>query len=120
MTSRNLAALGLMLLAACGGSSEPDADLPGDGVGVPNGSLEGRRPFPAYNPWNTPIDQAPVDPNSDAIISSIGRDIGLHPDFGANWNGGPFGIPYVVVNGAVVVDDSRLKVRGTGRVLTRT
>jgi N-acyl-D-aspartate/D-glutamate deacylase len=32
----------------------------------------------------------------------------------------PTGIPYVVVNGAVVVDDSRLKVRGTGRVLTRT
>ena len=23
----------------------------------------------------------------------------MHPDFGANWNGGPFGIPYVVVPG---------------------
>ena len=31
----------------------------------------------------------------------------------------PTGIPYVVVNGAVAVDDSRLALRGTGRVLTR-
>ena len=22
----------------------------------------------------------------------------MHPDFGANWNGGPFGIPYIVVS----------------------
>jgi hypothetical protein len=32
-------------------------------------------------------------------VSSIGRDVRLHPDFGANYNGGPFGIPYVVVAG---------------------
>jgi N-acyl-D-amino-acid deacylase len=30
----------------------------------------------------------------------------------------PTGIPYVVVNGTVAVDDSRLTARGTGRVLT--
>ena len=62
-----------------------------------NASLHGKRPFPASSPWNTPINGAPVDPNSDALINSIGRDKPLHPDFGANWNGGPFGIPYIVV-----------------------
>jgi hypothetical protein len=92
----------LLLLAACGGSNEPsNVTLPGSGVGIPNGSLEGRRPFPADNPWNTPVDTLPVDPNSDALISSIGRNTGLHPDFGANWNGGPFGIPYVIVEGGI-------------------
>lgn len=32
----------------------------------------------------------------------------------------PTGIPYVVINGAVAVDDSRLQRRGTGRVLSRS
>jgi hypothetical protein len=71
----------------------------GPGLG-PNASLEGRRPFPDDNPWNTPIDQDPVDPNSDALIASIGLATGLHPDFGADYNGGPFGIPYIVVGGS--------------------
>jgi hypothetical protein len=65
-----------------------------------NASLNGRSVFPSDNPWNTPVDSDPVDPNSDALISSIGLTTGLHPDFGANWNGGPFGIPYVVVSGS--------------------
>jgi hypothetical protein len=55
--------------------------------------------FPADNPWNTPVDTAAVDPNSAAIISNIGATTAFHPDFGANYNGGPFGIPYVVVSG---------------------
>ena len=55
--------------------------------------------FPADNPWNAPIDTAAVDPNSAAILSNIGLTTALHPDFGANFNGGPFGIPYVVVSG---------------------
>lgn len=65
----------------------------------PNASLHGKRVFPATDPWNTPVDTAPVDPNSANLIASIGTATGLHPDFGANWNGGPFGIPYVVVSG---------------------
>ena len=71
----------------------------GPGLG-PNASLQGRRPFPADNPWNTPVDQDPVDPNSDTLIASVGLTRGLHPDFGANYNGGPFGIPYIVVTGS--------------------
>src|SRR3989475_10971182 len=31
----------------------------------------------------------------------------------------PTGIPYVVINGTLVVDDSRMHARGTGRILTR-
>lgn len=62
-------------------------------------SLDGRRPFPDDNPWNTPVDQSPVDSNSDALIASIGLGSTLHPDFGASYLGGPFGIPYIVVSG---------------------
>ena len=75
------------------GSTAGEPDL---GIGA---NMNGYRPFPDDNPWNTPIDQEPVDPNSDNIIASIGLNKNLHPDFGANWNGGPFGIPYVVVDG---------------------
>jgi hypothetical protein len=75
--------------------SQPPATGPGLGPGA---SLNGRRPFPDDNPWNTPVDQTPVDPNSDALIASIGVGAALHPDFGAAYNGGPFGIPYVVID----------------------
>jgi len=72
----------------------PPTRLPDLGV---NADMHGRRPFPSDNPWNTPIDTALVDPNSANLIASIGLTKGLHPDFGAFWDGGPFGIPYVVV-----------------------
>lgn len=92
-----------LALFACAPSQDPaDPSSPnnptfGPGLG-PNASLAGRRPFPANNPWNTPIDQAPVDPRSDELIASIGAMVALHPDFGADYNGGPFGIPYAVVD----------------------
>jgi hypothetical protein len=44
------------------------------------------------------VDQAPVDPNSATLIASIGVGTALHPDFGADYDGGPFGIPYVVID----------------------
>jgi hypothetical protein len=47
--------------------------------------------FPADNVWNVPIDKLPLDPPSKAYIASIGADVGLHPDFGADpGNGIPF------------------------------
>ncbi len=59
--------------------------------------------FPPDNIWNVPIDDLPVHPNSAAMIDTIGRDRNFHPDFGSGiWppeNGGPIGIPYVVVTG---------------------
>jgi hypothetical protein len=102
--------LSLLLVAGCGGGSGG-----GDGTGGPGGggppiegfpdlgagaSLNGARPFPDDNPWNQRVDGAEVDPDSDAIVAGIGADTPLHPDFGANWDGGPFGIPYVVVSGS--------------------
>lgn len=78
-------------------------DNAGGVTGVPdlgvNASLHGAQVFSPDNPWNTPVDTLPADPNSDNLIDSIGRNVRLHPDFGANWNGGPFGIPYIVVAG---------------------
>lgn len=66
------------------------------GIGA---SLGGKRVFPPDNPWNQDVSQAPVDPNSDALIASIGLEKPLHPDFGTVYNGTPSGIPYIVVSG---------------------
>lgn len=61
-------------------------------------TLGGCQIFPDDNIWNTPIDLLPVDPNSDAYITTIGPTLHPHADFGSGlWNGAPIGIPYVVV-----------------------
>ncbi|MDQ6611165.1 MAG: Ig-like domain-containing protein [Gemmatimonadota bacterium] len=73
---------------------------PAVGANGLNAALNARTLFPASNAWNQPVDTAPVDPNSNAIISNIGLTKSFHPDFGASYNGGPFGIPYIVVSGA--------------------
>ena len=57
-------------------------------------ALGGCRMFPADNPWNQDISNAPVHPRSAQYIASIGADINLHADFGSNPD---YGIPYVVV-----------------------
>ncbi|HNQ35258.1 MAG TPA: hypothetical protein PKN80_04255 [bacterium] len=64
-----------------------------------NASLKGYRPFPVDNPWNQDVSGLPADPNSAALIASIGLNKGLHPDFGTVWNNAPIGIPYVIVPG---------------------
>jgi hypothetical protein len=57
--------------------------------------------LPADNIWNTPVTDLPLEPNSDAYITTIGATGGLHPDFGSGtWAGGPIGIPYTVVDGS--------------------
>ncbi len=56
--------------------------------------------FPADNPWNQDISGLPVHPDSDAFIDSIGRDTGMHADFGTEWEGAPIGIPFEVVSGS--------------------
>src|SRR5947207_2156873 len=62
---------GLVLAAGAPPPPKPDLGIDAD--------LHGRRPFPPDNPWNQPIDKEPVDPNSDTLISSIGRNKPLHP-----------------------------------------
>jgi hypothetical protein len=66
----------------------------------PGASLNGKRLFPADNPWNQDVSGEPVDPNSANLIAGMGLNAPLHPDFGTVWNGAPNGIPYVVVSGA--------------------
>lgn len=75
-------------------SARTSASTPALGV---NASLHGRRPFPHGNPWNTPIDDLPVDENTTDYLESIGLDKHLHPDFGYSKSGLTPGIPYVVV-----------------------
>ena len=67
-------------------------------------ALLGNQVFPADNPWNQEITNAPVAANSTAVMNSIISTFGngrLHPDFGEDsYNTDPlFGIPYNVVHG---------------------
>ncbi|HEX8492261.1 MAG TPA: hypothetical protein VF658_05430 [Pyrinomonadaceae bacterium] len=82
------------------GGGPPDdvviTPVPDLGAGA---SLHGKRVFPVDNPWNEDISALSVDPNSNNLISSMGLNTGLHPDFGTVWAGAPNGIPYVVVSG---------------------
>ncbi len=70
-------------------------------LALPLATATGCRIFPSSNPWNQRADGLPVHSNSRALITSIGRDDGLHPDFGSGqWQGGPIGIPFVTVPGS--------------------
>jgi hypothetical protein len=54
--------------------------------------------FPANNHWHASVTRAPVLANSASLITTVGATRGLKADFGAGlWEGGPIGIPYVVV-----------------------
>jgi hypothetical protein len=65
--------------------------------GPGGGSLNGFLPFTADNPWNTNIANAPVDPNSAAIIGAYSATTPLHANFG----NGIGGIPYIVVDSTI-------------------
>jgi hypothetical protein len=67
-------------------------------------TLLGNGLFPADNPWNQPITNAPVAANSGAILNNIIANYGdgkLHPDFGQDYHTATdlYGIPYNVVHG---------------------
>jgi hypothetical protein len=56
--------------------------------------------LPANNIWNTPVDTLPLLSNSAAMVNTIGANTGFHHDFGSGtWDGGPIGIPFVLVQG---------------------
>ncbi len=84
-----------VMLDSCAGSTAPSTD-PGTNDNTA-ASFEGRRIFPADNPWNRDISADPVDPNSSALISTCGSSAALHPDFGTTYLGAPIGFPYVLV-----------------------
>ncbi len=89
----------LACVVGCSSAGEPSSSSSSQTPPETNGgaSLDGRRPFPADNPWNADISAASVDPRSSTLIASCGLR-NLHPDFGTTWNGAPNGIPYIVVH----------------------
>src|SRR6185436_14958690 len=102
-------AVGLVTLVAvaCGGVKSDTAPTPVSGGNPSTGGSSssgvqltddfgGRSLFPSDNWWNQDISSAPVDPQSDAYITFIGRTRTSHPDFGPP----PLGIPYVGVGGS--------------------
>src|ERR671930_300731 len=90
--ARLLAATALAAIAAFAPTATP-AGAAGASLGASGCQL-----FPADNVWHAPVSRLPVHPRSAAWITSIGRGAGLHADFGSGtWDGGPIGIPYVVV-----------------------
>ncbi|HZZ26582.1 MAG TPA: IPT/TIG domain-containing protein [Pirellulales bacterium] len=66
-------------------------------------TLLGQQLFPADNPWNQNISNAPVAANSAAIIAHIGASTRVHPDWGAddpaNGSDPLYGIPVNIVHG---------------------
>jgi hypothetical protein len=66
-------------------------------------TLFGQQLFPADNPWNQNIGNAPVAANSAAVIANIGASVHIHPDWGADNpadGASPlYGIPFNVVHG---------------------
>src|SRR5437899_9783112 len=73
-------------------------------------TLLGNQVFPADNPWNQKITNAPVAANSATLVASIGLTSAMHADFGAGtYQGSDIGIPFNVVAGTqakinVVID----------------
>jgi hypothetical protein len=91
-----LLVLGIM---ACSGGNGGPLDPPDDGSPPDNEPIPARTVFPLDNAWNRDVSSDPVDPNSGNLIASCGATRSLHPDFGTEYEGVPWGIPYVTVRG---------------------
>lgn len=86
------------LLFSCGDGSSTSASQNGSYGGVISTELYTGTIFPKDNPWNQDISNAPLDPDSDIYINSLGRNGNMHAAFGTWWDGAPNGQPYVVVS----------------------
>jgi hypothetical protein len=72
--------------------------LPAPAGAVTSLAASGCPLFPHDNVWHADVSRLPRQPRSAAWIRSMGSSAGLHADFGSGtWDGGPIGIPYVVV-----------------------
>ncbi len=68
--------------------------------------------FPADNVWNTDISKLPVNSHSAAWLRSMNSaHTLLHPDFGPNEGGYPYGIPFNVVTSAHATGERQVPVR---------
>ena len=89
MRAAGVAVLAALVAGAAGAAAPAPPELGGCPV------------FPASNVWNQRVDGLPVAKDSATLISSIGLDSPVHPDFGSGlYDGQRIGIPYVVVSGA--------------------
>src|SRR5215207_6066594 len=78
----------------------PTPDLRPSASSADAPTLAGCQMLPADNIWNTPVDNLPIHPRSSDYVAKIGAEEHVHADFGSGeWEGGPIGIPYVVVPG---------------------
>ncbi len=76
-------------------------------------ALGGCAIFPSDNIWNTRIDTLPLHARSDDYVGAIGIDENMHPDFGSGlWQGGPIGIPFIVVPANQPLVDIRFTAYG--------
>lgn len=69
----------------------------GSASALQSADLSGIDIFPADNPWHYDVSKFPVHPNSANLVASVGNAVSLHPDFGSELDGVPWGIPYVLV-----------------------
>ena len=54
--------------------------------------------FPADSHWHAKVTALPTKANSTQLVATVGTGSALKADFGSGlWDGGPIGIPYVVV-----------------------
>jgi hypothetical protein len=84
-------ALQLLSQAPAAAASSSGVTIPG----APNCYV-----FPSDNVWNMRVDTRPVASNSSTLVSSIGSDAYVHPDF-SSYEGGGYGIPFNVVGSSV-------------------
>ena len=93
-----------LLLFSCSKKSDTSTNnnnnsLTGCSQPIPLSRLDSIVVFPKDYPLNADISGLAVDPNSAAIIASIGS-YGIHADFGSGlYNGAPIGIPFALVCG---------------------
>jgi hypothetical protein len=82
-------------------SSESAPPAPGALTGTTVPGAPNCPMFPADNVWNTNISELPVDSDSAAWMQSMdSSSTYLHPDFGPDPGGYPYGIPFIVVTSA--------------------
>lgn len=90
---RAVAGAVVVALLAPGGMVLPERAGAAASLGV-----VGMPAVPDDNVWHADVSRLPKHPRSAAFMQSIGTGAGLHADFGSGtWDGGPIGIPYMVV-----------------------
>lgn len=95
-------AAALSSCSGCGGTPTEEPFIPPDGsIGTPGTPpvIAGCNIFPADNPWNLDVSEAPLHPRHAQILAHMSPATALHPDWG-NWSTDHYGIPWESGSGA--------------------